>query len=415
MSRSLQPPQLVTGGFLCCLLALGVTDRVQAAGFRIPEASIAGIGMVNALVANPGETGALAYNPAAMAFHSGTHAVVAVAAVDPGVSVRTATGVHDSTVDKPFYVPALYLMTQIGPQWSWGINISSPFGLETNWPDETFPAFGTGPIPDAIEPARSKLAMVNVNPNIAYKLNSATALAVGLDYYSIKQARLDSQDIKVSGNGDGTGWNAALLHRQGDWSFGLSYRSDVDTAISGTVAAGANSSSGQIEVGFPAMWQVGARYQANDRLALEFDIELVRWSSFNALMITHATPGVPSPIVNVNAWRDAMAYRFGGSYRLTTDRQLRFGYSYDETAQGDDHFNARIPDADRHLFGLGLAQRFGGWTLEAGYMYILLKDRNYDSAVPFGTYGADANGTNAYNGQYRGTVHILGLGVSAEF
>lgn len=57
-------------------------------------------------------------------------------------------------------------MGTINPQWSWGLN-PLPFGIETNWPDETCPTFGTAPLPpqtDALEPSRSKIAMVNIRP-----------------------------------------------------------------------------------------------------------------------------------------------------------------------------------------------------------------------------------------------------------
>src|SRR5688572_16393822 len=53
-------------------IGVGLPHPVRAAGFRLPDASIAGLATGNAVVANPEEIGAMPYNPAAMAFHKGT-------------------------------------------------------------------------------------------------------------------------------------------------------------------------------------------------------------------------------------------------------------------------------------------------------------------------------------------------------
>lgn len=405
------------------LSTVAVAPLAQASGFRIPEASVAGLGATNALVADAKDPGALAYNPAAMSFHSGMQIVSGIITIDPNISVITATGEHESQVDSPFYVPALFVMSTINSQWSWGLNINSPFGLETNWRDETFPAFGPLPSPpfppgtniDPLEPSRSKITMVNVNPNIAFKANANTSVAFGLDYYYVKEARLDTQAVKMKGDGGDIGWNVALMSVNGPWSFGLSYRSPVEVDIDGTLSAGPASGAAKTSVTFPALLQVGVRNQVNTNLSLEFDVELMRWSSFDVLTITHSAPGVPSPNVSTNDWSDSLAFRFGGGYRLNPDSLLRFGYSFDQTPQDSANFNARVPDSDRHLLGIGLAQNIAGWTFDAGYTYLVAKKRTIASSVPFGAFGSDANGTSAYNGKYQFNAHLFGLGVSKKF
>ena len=184
---------------------------------------------------------------------------------------------------------------------------------------------------------------------------------------------------------------------QGPGRPGLQLGRPVEIDIEGTLSAGPSSGPGQTTITFPALLQVGARYQVNTNLALEFDIEMMRLSSFNVLIltITHGAPGVPSPIVSTNDWGDTMAYRFGGSYKLGPNSLMRFGYAFDETPQGNAHFNPRVPNSDRHLFGIGLSQNIVGWTFDAGYMYLTAKNRRVASPVPFSVYGSDANGTSA--------------------
>ena len=65
---------------------------------------------------------------------------------------------------------------------------------------------------------------------------------------------------------------------------------------------------------------------------------------------------------------------------------LRAGYARDLTGQGDEHFTVRVPDADRHLFSVGLRHTLpGDWEVEAAYMYAMVDDRDYVLTRSFGT------------------------------
>ncbi len=385
----------------------GTALTAHASGFRLPEASLAGLGTSNALVANAQEPGALTYNPAAMAFHDGTTVVAGLIAIAPDISVTTASGAHDSDVDSPFYVPNLFATGHISPTVTWGLNIGAPFGLETNWAPGTFPTL-TGPLA-GLHPTRSKIDMVNINPNMAVKLGANTSIAAGLDYYYVRDVRLDSGAAKVAGDGGDFGFNLAALHIAGPWSFGASYRSAITVDVDGTL----NTLPATANVDFPWMLQAGARYQATKAVAIEFDIERTGWSEFDQIRIRNAaTGGIVA--TSTNNWDDATAYRLGATWDVSPDTQLRAGYTFDETGQGDENFSARLPDADRHLFSVGVAQKLGDWTVEGGYMYVLFDDRDYVSTTTYVPPG-DPNGTTAYNGSYSASVHLLGLGVSTKF
>lgn len=380
--------------------------QAWASGFRIPETSVAGVSVANALVANPEALGALSYNPAAMTFHHGNQLSVDVFAIDPQLSVTTASGEHVSGVDT-IYVPALFAMHGAG-RWAWGLGVNAPFGLQTRWAPGTFPVL-FGPRA-ALHPALSKLEMLNINPNIAYQLSDATSLSAGLDYYYVDKVVLNSAGVNIDGDGDGYGFNLAALHRAGPWSLGVSYRSAVDADIDGRV----NDTAARTELNFPWLLQVGVRYKSTDALALEFDIERTGWSRFDSIVINSAATGAEL-VRSTNGWRDTNAYRLGVSYDLTPAMQLRFGYALDHTAQDDTNFSARIPDADRQLFSAGVAYSAQGWTVELGYMHVVFDERDYRASAAFGAYGRDANGTNAYNGDYAAQVDIVGLGVSRTF
>ena len=166
------------------------------------------------------------------------------------------------------------------------------------------------------------------------------------------------------------------------------------------------------------MLQVGGRYKLDDKLAVEFDIEKTGWSSFDTIEVTHSSPSIPNPINGDNNWDDAIAYRLGATYDLSSANQLRVGYAYDETPGTDDFFSARVPGNDRQTFSLGFAHDRGDWTIELSYMFVKADDRKIASTTSFlaGLPGnTDPNGTDAYNGTYELTAHLFAIGVNTQF
>jgi long-chain fatty acid transport protein len=162
------------------------------------------------------------------------------------------------------------------------------------------------------------------------------------------------------------------------------------------------------------MLQAGAYWQATDKFGLELDVEYTTWSSFDELKITDASGNLIS--LGTNNWEDTFAIRLGAIVALTPTTKLLLGYSYDETAQPDEHFSARVPDSERQLFSVGITHDFASWTLEASYMYVPFDDRTINQ--PAGSYavaGQDPNGTDAFNGTYEASVNLLSVGLSTKF
>ena len=418
-------------GFILAASAVGVQNPAGAAGFSLPEASSAGLGTANAMVANPHETGAFPYNPAAMGFHDASSLSLGTIVIGPGFSVETASGEHDSQGADWLAGPMFQGMFRLNDQWRLGLGLTAPFGLETRWRDGTFPAVsGTVklPVPPPLNPkvprgnhpTASKLEILDFSPTATYRVTDDLSLSGGLDIYWAKTAQLDSTAGALRGDGEGTGlgFNLSALYRHGAWSLGGAFRSAATLALEGDyralsptlVALGrlAPTQAAELDLDLPWRLQIGVRYAVDDRLAVEFDVTRTGWSEFKELKIKGKNTGAPI-FTDSNQWDDANAYRLGATYQLRPETQLRVGYAYDETGQGDDHFSARVPDNNRHLFSLGLAQALGqGYSLEAGYMYVVAQDRDYRGDTRYLPGGA-LNGTDALNGDYSMDAHLLGL------
>jgi long-chain fatty acid transport protein len=390
--------QLSAGVLLASLIS---ANSAFASGFRIPEASIAGLAASNALVADTESPGALPYNPAAMAFHDGRVLIVSLINVrptfeaDPDIGSSTNSKGASSVI-----LPSGYFMDSIDTNTSWGISINTPFGLETHWPSGTFTA-----VPASFEPEQSKLELINVNPNIAYLINESTSLAFGIDYHVVRKLIFNTQALKIEGDGADFGWNIGLQHKHKNWSFGLSYRSGVSIDLDGSIYAvavpAATKGDASTTLDLPDLLQIGARYQFNPAWAVEFDIEQTGWSTFDVVVINHTSPAAPTPITSLNNWDDSIAYRLSGAYQANPSTQYRFGYARDGSPQGETDFSPRIPDGERQTLSAGFSHDMGSYSIEAGYMIAWLERTITASA--------------AYSGKYESKAHLLGIGLSSQF
>ncbi len=385
--------------------------QAQASGFRVPEISTTGMGLSNALVANKDEVGAMAYNPAIMAFHEGHTFQIGATMIGYNLSVTPTGGSKtDSTAKDTFFIPNLFLSAQTSENITFGLAMNAPFGLETRWPKDTFPAFSGAT--DGLEPEHSKINMVNVNPSVAIKLDSKTSVALGVMFYDVNSLIFNSQGIDINGSGSGYGWNLAMLHSTKNWDFGLSYKSSVKANLGGSFTSASGAYPAKASLEFPDMLQIGLLYRINDRFNMEFDIERTGWDIFDKIVIEYA---YTSTTTSTNNWKNALAYRLGATYQLSDKTRLRFGYSLDDTPQPAANFSARVPGNNRQLFSIGIGHDFDSWTLDAAYMRAAVDDRTLNSSTIYPSTGTDPNGTSAYNGTYESTVNLLGLSISTTF
>ncbi|MEK8088201.1 OmpP1/FadL family transporter [Thermithiobacillus plumbiphilus] len=375
-----------------------------ASGFRIPEMSVAGLGQANAVVADDEAVGNFGYNNAGMAFHPGLRASAEAMAVSPSISVTNPAGSYDS-VQSIDYVPALYATYRLQDRpLAIGLGINAPFGLSTEWPQGAFPEAGNG------APTLSEIRMVNVNPAVAYLVRPNLSLSLGLNYYNVLSAKLNTVGADVDGSGSGFGGTLALLYTTERMNVGLQYRSRVKTDLDGDFTlSGGTAQAASTQITFPDVVQAGVMYRISPQWSAEFDLDWTRWSSFDQLRIEGDGGTLASETSN---WKDSLAYRLGTSYRLNDALIMRAGYSYDPSAQPDEYFSPRIPDAGRHMVALGAGLNSGAWDLNLGLNYVLGQERSIENPPPTST---DLNGTSVFNGTYKNSALLYGVSLSRRF
>ena len=399
------------------LLALS-TGGAQASGFSVPEISIGGLGASNAVVANHKMLGAVPYNRSLAVFHDGTtvsgglmvvHAESEASIVAPNAPTTVDFQGRDNVL-----IPNLALTHQINDQLTLTFTSAVPLGLSTKYPAGAFSSLNNVPAPPLnSSPTKSQVEVIDVSPGLAFRINKDTALALGIDYYWVRKVAFDTVSVQNEGDGDAWGWNVSASHIAGPWSFGASFHSTAEADISGeTTFLGTAFGGTTTTLNIPWRAQIGARYQINPALAIEGDISRTGWNSFDTLAIQTTSPA--GTITSINQWKDANAYRLGGTYQLNDSTELRFGYTLDKTGMPDAYFSARVADEDRQLFSIGVEKQLGdGLAIEGGYMLVKFKDRSH-RAAGFTTVG-EPNGSLLYNGDYSSTVHLLGVGLSKRF
>ena len=392
--------------------------QAHAGGFQIGEQGTKAMGMGNAFTAIADDPSAQWYNPAGSSFQSGTQIMTgADIIIVPNLDFSTnalnpAHPARTSMKSKVLGVPHFYVSHSFeNSPITLGVGVNSPFGLETDWP---------GNSPFATSNTFSQIKLVNVNPNISWKINEHLAIAAGFDYVRLLKVRLNNSAQLLEGSGaDGWGGNVALLYRNDMIRFGVSYRSRVSLDINnGTViggpalaalgAPGAVGATGiaSTKVVLPDQVDVGFAYMPNEDWMLSLDIDWVNWSTFDNLDFHYAPSALATALTGgtnfrtlPENWSSTIAIRAGVEWKYSPDISLRGGYTYDPTPVDDRFFNPGIPDRDRHLFTVGLGYDVNqSLTLDMAYMFVYFVDRNQVAST----------GTNAVrNGNYSGNVHIV--------
>ncbi len=414
---------LLTASALMALTSV----QAYAGGFQIAEQGVKAMGMGNAFTAVADDPSAQWFNPAGSAFQPGTQImtgadIIIVPSTDFNTnSFNPANPATTSSKSKLIGVPHFYASHNFeNSPLTIGLGVNSAFGLESDWPVTA---------PFATSNTFSQIKTVNVNPNVTWQINPNLAIAAGFDYVRLFKVRLNNTAQLLEGKGDGWGANVALLYRNDQFRFGVSYRTRVKldikngTVIGGPALATLGNPQAVGAVGtastklvLPDQLNVGLAYMPNEDWIFSLDIDWVNWKTFDNLDFRYAPSAVASALTGGTNfrtlrenWSATVAVRVGAQWQFTPDISLRGGYSFDPTPVSDPFFTPGIPDRDRHLFTLGAGYDVNkAMTLDVAYMYVYFVDLNQIAST---ATAAD----RLRNGNYSGTAHIFAGSMTYRF
>ena len=407
------------------------TAPVVAAAFQLNESSASGLGTAFAGGAAAAEDATILWsNAAGMSRIRELQVVGAIHLIKPSIKFRNESSVA-ATLPAPQplggeggdaggvnVVPNLYFIAPIGPQWSVGLGLNSPFGLVTEYDGDWIGRF---------QAIKSSIKTINVNPAVAWKPMPRVSVGLGLNYQRIDAeftnkippaaiSGLDSTAV-VEGADSAWGWNAGVLWALDDKTrAGAHYRSSIDYHITGTVKssnpviAAAFNSDITSDVKLPAILNLSYFATLNERWDVMADAQWTQWSTIQTLSFVRASGTVLSS--TPENFKDTWKIAIGTHYRYNSAWLLRGGIAFDQSPVNDVDRTPRLPDADRTWLALGAQYRVSqNVTIDAGAAYVLVKKATINNvgSAP----GAPVNGRLA--GHYDSNTLIASGQVTYSF
>jgi long-chain fatty acid transport protein len=399
-------------------------------------------GMATVYVAQADSPSAVQFNPAGLTQLKGDYVRVGYTSAIPRNFRTDASGDESRAQVDNFLVPNLYFVNSLGAEnWKFGLGVTSPYGLGTDWADDSFARFQT---------TESMVNVLQINPTAAYKLNDVISVGFGIDYIMSQvdsKKRIADGDagggssgnggfgvFRLKGDDDAWGYNVGLLVRPSEkHSIGISYRSKIDLTYKGKIFM-SNLSSGiygpggygifpndNYETGMedkltlPQTISLGYAFRPNSKWTFEADGIWTDWSSVQEDFVKFTEESDTNILSVLNDgnptsknWHPTMSYGVSAKYQATDKLVLRCGYLYAETPVPAANFEPSMVDMNMHCVSLGAGYQINDrFNIDAAYFVGFYKDRYITNDV--------ASATSNLDGMYESYVNVISIGFTYKY
>ena len=366
---------MTTAFFKKSLIAAAVTlasTQTFAAAFQLNEHSASGLGRAYAGEAAIADNAAvLSRNPAAMTTFDKMALSVSGTYIKPDVDVAgdiyagptKLAPSSESDIAPDAFVPATYFIQPLNDQWAWGIGLFSNYGLSTEY-SKTFAA-GAGA-------GDTELLTFNINPNIAYRINSSFSVGAGINAVyaaaelyryagalsaAIPGANSDTRLAHLKGDTWGFGWNVGTLYEINEnHRLALTYRSQVDLSFDGDfqgATSGNRVVDGNLKLDLPAQAEFAGYHRLNQQFAVHYSVNWTDWSAFQELKATSSNCAGGVCLQKDEKFKDSARYALGGTWYVNPSWEARIGFAYDNSPIEPEYRSLSIPDSDRVWYSAG--------------------------------------------------------------
>jgi long-chain fatty acid transport protein len=445
-------------------LMLGASQAFGT-GFQLNEQSGSSIG--NAFAAGAAFTddaSAMWWNPAALSKIPTTQAVAVLNVIKP--SVKFQNDGSQPALNQPLggnggdaggwnFVPNMYLSVPINKDFSFGLGVTVPFGLTTEYDDGWLGRY---------QALKSSIETMNVNPAFSWQVTPEFAIGAGVNWQKIKAELTQNTNYsygllgtaiaagipagaptwnaikaatpgldglaKITADDDAWGWNIGLAwDATPQLRLAAAYRSEMKYQATGnveytnptptppagtspllvaTIAQLSSTLNSRLlfnrgvtsDITLPQIANFSMVYRIDPRWEVMADVQWTGWSSVPALTYV-STPEIPAVPLN---WDDTYKIAVGASYKYSDQWKARFGVAFDQTPVTNEP-TPRLPDSDRWWFAIGGEYKYSkNLKFDAGLVYIMADNPSF--------FNRNAGSTAQYgliNGSYDASVTILSL------
>jgi long-chain fatty acid transport protein len=418
---------------------LGSPAAGWASGFQLRENSVSALGTAFAgAAASTEDPSVIANNPAGMIGLSGNQVSGVSSIVIPSL-VFSGTGTaargeaiggrNGGDAGSAQLVPAAYGFYDASPDLKFGLALTAPFGLTTEYNADWVGRY---------QAIRSRLVTVNVNPNAAYRL--ADWLAVGggpvLQHANAEFTNaINSSAVARLANPllpqgftlpdgfarvTGESWSAGyilgtLAELSPTTRIGASYRSQLRHRLEGDAtfnvpAALAASPRFQntpagTDLKTPEIVSLAGSHKVSPELTLLAEVQWTNWSVIKALRIERHDGS--ALIDQPEQWHSTWFGSIGATYQPDPDWTFRGGIAFDQTPVPDAFRTARLPDSDRYWLAFGLGyRRTADLRFDIAYVHI------FGGTVPISEVSQTGD---ILAGRYANHVDIVSLSATLRF
>lgn len=372
-----------------CLL-LGISFKLCANGFFIPQQNVTNLGMAYA------GTGAWAidastafYNPAGLTRLWTEQFIIGAVYANSNtfINIDNATATYGQAAtpaagrDKPdatAIIPSMHYAKPITKDFALGASLVSTFGSKNSYEENAVSRYMA---------TESEMKTIDFAPGFGYKWNEHLSIGAGLDLYWGKvtlNSAFTTQNpgtvatdgfSKNQGKGTQVGVHGGLLYEVDDYTrFGMKYSSRVLINFKGETSLQINSTAGvtgqdiSAKIDLPESVTFSGYHDLNNVWAVMADLQWFHWSRLRDVELKRANG--TSTIFNYH-YRNSYRVAAGANYRYDDRMQLRFGISHDTTPTKEPWRTTTVPDGNQTAIAFGIKHSLtDNIALDAGYAHI---------------------------------------------
>ncbi len=344
-------------------------------------------------------------------------------------------------------VPNLYFVNAFSKRVFLGVAVNAPFGLATEYESDWVGRY---------QALKSDIKTININPNIAWNVNSrwSVALGVSVNYINVELTnaldfaaicgvasnglcsngalpgqgafdgfvRNEGEDVSLGANfgvlwaGDTTRlsftWRSQINHTlKGDADFSTPSErgglAALDAPLRDALAATFADTDIEADVSLPDSASFSVYQQLSPRWGVSAAFILTDWEDIQDITIRFDNPLTPDGVEELgfkSAWRAALGVRLQLNDRWT----LRSGTAFDESPTPNAALrSARLPDSDRYWVSAGFSYTLGRhYSIDFGYTHIFASNAHIDRV---------GSTQDRLVGDYDSAAEIVSLQLNATF
>jgi long-chain fatty acid transport protein len=429
----------LAAGLAVVAMECAVVREASGSGFQLRENSAAALGNAFAGAAvSSDEPSIIANNPAGMTGLSGNQfsgnlSIVIPSAVFSGsaftITRQPIGGGNGGDAGSAQPVPAFFGIYDVSPDVKFGLAVTVPFGLKSQYDSSWVGRY---------QAIKSDLDIVDVNPNIAYRVTdwlsigggpaiqhasaeltnaiNATTLAHLANPLLPAGVTLPDGNVRITGDSLSVGYILGVLAQlMPEVRVGASYRSQLSHRLEGpailTVPAPLSadprfqSTPTRTDLKTPDIVSLAGSYQVSPDLILLAEVQWTNWSVVKNLRVERPDGSALSN--QPEQWHGTWFGSIGARYSPDPNWVVRGGFAFDQTPVRDQFRTARLPDADRYWLAAGLGYR---WTddlrFDAAYVHI------FSGGAPINEVSQTGD---LLSGHYSNHVDIVSLSATLRF